>query len=277
MMESDRKRLLRNVVIFSLCTIGAGWLGAGLNHLLNLTDPNQNLGMLVFLVLPLMVSLLLRAFGGDGWQDIGFRPNFRGNAWAYALSLLAYPAMIAIILGAGVLAGATSFIRSDWGVFGQLVGISFVGNLFKNIFEEFSWRGYLTPKFKALGLSNMANHLLTGLIWGCWHIPYWLFLLDRATLASFTNLGLGWLIGLSLVAIFPTAILFGELRLKTGSTWPALLIHSVANALTLVLLVNGFISLKTSLEAIFTPGMGGLLGTVLVAGLGVWLYRRKTL
>ncbi len=268
-------RTLRNLIIFIISTLAAGWVGAWLNRILNLS-PAQNLGMLIFLIVPLTVSLLLRAFGGDSWKDVGFKPNFRGNGSAYAISLLAYPVMIAIILGIGRIAGVITFPRSDWGAFFQLIVISFAQNFFKNLFEEFAWRGYLTPRLQVLGIPDLLNHLLTGLVWGMWHVPYWLFLLDQATIRSFTSLGIGPLIALSLVAILPTAILYGELRLKTGSTWPALFIHTTANALTLVLLVDGFVTLQPRLEAVFTPGMGGLLVTVLVAGLGFWLYQQRT-
>jgi membrane protease YdiL (CAAX protease family) len=157
----------------------------------------------------------------------------------------------------------------------QLVAVSFAGNFFKNIFEEFAWRGYLTPRLKALGVPDLANHLITGAIWTAWHIPYWLFLLDRAVIASFTSLGLGPLVLVSIPAIVASAILYGELRLKSGSTWPAMFLHTVCNALTLVLLVDGFVSMKSSLEAVFTPGTGGLLGTLLLTLLGLWVYRRN--
>jgi membrane protease YdiL (CAAX protease family) len=268
------KRSLRNVVIFIVVTLGAGWLGVWLNRAIDL-PPEQNLGMLVFLVFPLTTSLLLRAFGEDGWKDIGFKPNLRGNGGAYVLSLLAYPVVVAVILGVGMLAGAVSFPRSDWGMFLQLVGASFVGNLFKNLFEEFAWRGYLAPRLQTLGVPRLVNHLITGTVWACWHIPYWLFLLDKAIIDSFTSLGLVPLVVLSIVAIIPSAILYGELRLQTGSTWPAMLLHTVGNALTLVLLVDGFVSMDGSLEAIFTPGMGGLLGTLLFTLIGVWMYARR--
>jgi membrane protease YdiL (CAAX protease family) len=267
-------RTLRNLIVFSLCTLAAGWLGAWLNQALDL-PPAQNLGMLVFLVTPLLVSLLLRLSGGDGWKDLGLRPNFRGNGGWYALGLLAYPVLVALTLGIGALAGAVSFPRADWDVFLQLVGVSLVGNFFKNLFEEFAWRGYLAPRLDALGVPRLANHLITGAVWACWHIPYWLFLLDQATIASFTSLGLTTLVVLSIIAILPSAILYGELRLRTGSTWPAMLLHTVGNALTLVLLVDGFVSMKAALEAIFTPGVGGLFGTLLFTLVGVWAYTRR--
>lgn len=42
----------RNIILFALAAASAGWLGWGLNRALGLSDPSQNLGMLVFLLLP---------------------------------------------------------------------------------------------------------------------------------------------------------------------------------------------------------------------------------
>eukprot|EP01125_Pyxidicula_operculata_P020633 TRINITY_DN7665_c0_g1_i1.p1 TRINITY_DN7665_c0_g1~~TRINITY_DN7665_c0_g1_i1.p1 ORF type:complete len:385 (+),score=42.19 TRINITY_DN7665_c0_g1_i1:84-1157(+) len=37
--------------------------------------------------------------------------------------------------------------------------------------EEKGWRGYLLPRFKKLGYSFWKRSILTGFIWGIWHIP----------------------------------------------------------------------------------------------------------
>jgi membrane protease YdiL (CAAX protease family) len=107
-----------------------------------------------------------------------------------------------------------------------LFGAAFGASMVKNIFEEFAWRGYLTPRFAELGLSRLSNHLLTGLIWGAWHIPYWVFFLNRAELRSQTPLGLGMFVPLALAMLLLQAITYEELRLRSGSTWPAWLLHT---------------------------------------------------
>lgn len=68
MPDAQRKRMIRNLVIFTVVVLASGWLGYGLDRAMN-NPPEQRLGMLLWLVLPLITALLLRAFGG------------RGNGW----------------------------------------------------------------------------------------------------------------------------------------------------------------------------------------------------
>jgi membrane protease YdiL (CAAX protease family) len=273
-MEQNRIRTIRNLSIFAAVTIGVGWLGAVLNRLLNMKDPNNNLGLLLWLIAPLTTSLLLRAFGGDGWKDIGLWPKFRGNCRAYWFSLLAYPFMIGSVLAAGLLAGSTSLLRLDGSALLTLTAVSFGSNFFKNIFEEFSWRGYLTPRLQALGISRLANHLITGVVWGAWHLPYWFVLWGKTGMQSVTTISLIPFVLLSLLALLPTAVIFGELRMQTNSIWPVMLIHTVANAVTLVILSEGFVSLNPGLEFFFIPAIGGLLCTILSCILAYGIYKR---
>lgn len=286
MNNSHRALRRRNLVLFALAAASAGWLGHGLNRALGLRDPTQNLGMLVFLMLPFLAGLLLRGLGGDGWSDIGWRPNLRDNAVGYGVALLGYPVLTAIILLVGALAGGISFegfsavhlmgVRGAAALFLSYWAM-FVADFAKNLIEEFSWRGYLTPRFRALGVHDLLNHLLTGVIWASWHIPYWLFLLDRSTLADFTSLELPLFLPLSLLGIVASAFLYGEVRLLTGSTVAAVVLHSSANAITVSLLLNDFVTVRPSTELWFTPGGSGLIGMVLVAlaGLGLHAYRAR--
>lgn len=278
--DQSKKRTVRNLAIFTFLTISVGWLGIWLNAMMDNPRSQESLGMLLWLVTPLAVSLLLRAFAGDGWRDLGIKPAFKSNLGWYALSILVYPISILLILAVGGAFGAVSFpgfSSGRLGLFVQLVGVSFVAYFFKNILEEFAWRGYLTPKLKLLGVHDLVNHAIVGVIWAAWHLPYWIGLLDQATIESFTTLSLPVFILLSVVALVTSAILHGELKLATGSVWLPVLLHNVGNAVTLTLLLEGFIALEGSGAAIFTPAPGGVLGTVLftLIGLGVYLQRTR--
>jgi membrane protease YdiL (CAAX protease family) len=275
----------RNVVVFGIVSASAGWLGWGVNQALGLNDRTRNLGMLFFLLLPLLTALLLRAFGGDGWRDLGWKFNLRGNALGYGVALLGYPLLVGLLLVMGALGGGISFGRFSavqaMGLGGAPAlfvsfGTTFASNFVKNISEEFAWRGYLTPRLHASGLHDLLNHLLTGIIWASWHVPYWLFLLDRSTLADFTSLSLAVFIPSSLLNVIASAFLYGEVRLLTGSTLAVVFMHSIANAVVLWLLQNDFITVEPSTELWFTPGGNGLIGTGLVTLAGLGLYRHRT-
>jgi membrane protease YdiL (CAAX protease family) len=272
----DRK-IIRNVIIFALVVASCGWIGVGLNRLAPTPDPMQSLGVLIWLAGPLLTVLILRGLGGDGWKDFGLGLG-KGWGW-YALALLVYPLTVLLTLGLGSVLGVVSFdglVARGAPALWAALAAAFAGSLVKNVFEEFSWRGYLAPRLDALGLKPLANHLLTGLVWGSWHLPYWIFFTTSAAYAGFTHLSLGWFILLGLLGLFPAALVYGELRLKTGSLWPAFLAHNVINAISAALLVSGFIKIRdAAAEAWFSPSPGGLVIILLFWAIGLWMLLRR--
>ncbi len=271
------KHAQRNLIIFAVVTASAGWIGAVLNRLTEAPDPQQGLGTLVWLVLPLATGLLLRAFGGDGWRDAGLRPNLPSGWLWYAAAILIFPVISVVMFGVGSLVGAFTadgFATQGLGAFVSLVAVAFVSSIIKNIFEEFAWRGYLTGRLAALGLHPLLNHLLTGIIWASWHIPYWLFFVD---VQQFSALGLPGFIVVGVPTLVITAITYGELRLLSRSVWPAVILHSAANAITATFLLNGFINLQGLSGVVFSPGNDGIIHSILfaLAGVGLYEYRKR--
>ena len=274
----SKSTIIRNLVIFTIIALSAGWIGAWVNMVVPSPSPQQSLGILIFITLPFLAVFLLRGFGKDGWKDFGLRLNLKGNWGWYLLALLMYPAATLLTLGLGAVFGSVSFegLRSQgFGALLSVIGLGFAMSLMKNIGEEFAWRGYLTPRFKALGLGNFANHMLTGAIWGLWHIPYWLFMLGPAIINEYSSLGVTGFIVMGLLGIFPTALVYGELRLKTDSLWPAFLAHNVTNAMSEQLVMEGFVTLKPNTELFFSPGLDGLLMIAFSWILGIWMLRKK--
>jgi membrane protease YdiL (CAAX protease family) len=268
------KRPIRNMLIFIFVTISCGWFAIWINTQVPSPSPQQSLGILIWIMAPLFTSLILRGFGKDGWADFGLGLNLKGNWGWYALSFLIYPVTIIITLGLSTLFRASSHERS----FPDLLPIVLFGlaaSLIKNIGEEFAWRGYLTPRFKTLGLSNFNNHMLTALIWGTWHIPYWIFFLGKDVINSYSNIGMTWFIILGLIGIFPTALVFGELRLKTNSVWPAYIAHNITNAISAQLIIEGFFKFKPNAEFIFSPNLDGIIMMILFWIVGLWMLQKQ--
>lgn len=271
----------RNLIIFTLVTLTCGFAGIALDQLAPPPDPMQGLGALVWLVSPLLAVILLRAFGGDGWADFGLGLKLK-TAWRWYLLTLAIvlvvmlvPLGLALLFGAAALAG---FAAQGPAAFLSLVGVAFVSSAVKNIFEEFAWRGYLAPRFAALNLHPFLNALFTGFIWAGWHLPYYLYYLDPAVLAAHTSLSLPVFI-LSAFLVLPFhALAYNELRLLSGSTWTAWLLHTLANALSLPLISGGFVVLARDFSgALLSPGTEGILHSLLMGLLGLALYwLRKT-
>ena len=274
-------KITRNLIIFSVVTFGGGWLGVAIDRVAPGPTPMQGLGALVWLISPLLANLLLRAVGGDGWQDFGLAPRLKTGWRWYVVAILLAPVGTVILVGLGLMVGAIDLAGlAEQGLSALLtmIGTGFLMAMVKNIFEEFAWRGYLTPRFVALKVNPFVGYLLTGLIWAGWHLPYWLYFLDRDEMLRHTSLSLPAFVIMGFVLLPLHAIVYGELRLLSGSVWPVWLLHNMANALSLTLLTGGFVALERGwLGVLFSPGTEGVLFTVLMAlvGVGLYQYRQK--
>jgi hypothetical protein len=243
-------------------------------------NPMEGLGILVWLVSPLAAHLILRAVAGDGWKDFGIRPNLKSGWVWYMVALLLAPLATLMTLALGAVAGAVSFsgfAEQGYGAFLPQVGGVFVAVMVKNVFEEFAWRGYLTPRFEALGLHPIANSIFTGFIWAGWHVPYYLYFLDRAELQANTSLSVSAFISMSFLVLPFHAFAYGELRLASKTVWTAWLLHNVSNAISLPLLSSAFVVLAGGYADVFlSPGTAGILYSLLIGLAGYGFYRYRT-
>ena len=270
--KQNKGRTIRNLALFTIVVLSIGFIGRGLDVQMG-NPPSESLGMLLWLVVPSVFSLLLRAFGGDGWEDLGIKPNFKGNGVYYAISLLIYPVLTLVILLIGSGLGLITFPSLSMNALGMIVQVFMVGALpqfIKNIFEEAAWRGYLAPKIHSLRLNDFVGHAIVGFIWGAWHIPYYLYYLDLSILEMFTTLNLAVFIPLSIVVMISWGMVYGELRLLTNSIWPAVLMHMVEDAFLNQLFIDNHIQIVPGTDWLVSP-VNGLIGIVLFAALGVVL------
>jgi membrane protease YdiL (CAAX protease family) len=124
--------------------------------------------------------------------------------------------------------------------------------------EEFGWRGYL--QVRLLGQRPLLAAVTTGLIWGVWHYPV---NLRGYNFPGHPVLGL---------VVFPVStillsIIFGWLRLRTGSVWAASLAHAATNAIGGSLITLLFAG---GPDSIFV-GYLGLLGWLPLGALCAWI------
>ena len=68
---------IRNIVIFVFVALTCGWLGVFVDRFVEPQSEGESLGMGIWLVFPLLAVILLRFFAGDGWKDLGIKPNFK--------------------------------------------------------------------------------------------------------------------------------------------------------------------------------------------------------
>ena len=276
-IQTQSSRLtVRNLVIFIIVVLAIGWIGRGLDVLMGNT-PSESLGLLLWIIAPLGASLLLRAFAGDGWKDFGIKPNFKGNAAWYVIALFVYPVLTALVLIIGSGLGLITFPNFSLNAIGLILQAFALGLLLqfiKNIFEETAWRGYLAPKIYSLRLNDFIGHSIVGLVWGAWHIPYYLFFLDRAVLKSFTTLDLAAFIPLSIVVMISWAMVYGEIRLLTNSIWPAVLMHVVEDAFLNQLFTEHHIQIVPGKDWLVSP-VNGLISIFFFIAIGVGLRQLR--
>jgi hypothetical protein len=267
---------VRNLAIFISVVLAVGWIGRGLDILMR-NPASESFGMLVWLVAPVAVSLLLRAFAGDGWRDFGIKPNFKGNMSWYVFALLVYPVLTALVLIIGRSMGLVKFPNLSIDALSLILRAFALGLLpqfVKNIFEETAWRGYLAPRIYSLRLNEFTGHVVVGLVWGAWHIPYYLYFLDRTVLRDFTTLNLTIFIPLSIVVMISWAMVYGEIRLLTSSFWPAVLMHMVEDAFLNQLFTEHHIRIMPGKDWLVSP-VNGIISIFLFIAVGLGLRRLR--
>jgi membrane protease YdiL (CAAX protease family) len=273
MHAQSRKRTKRNLVIFAVSVLGSAVLARIIEPF---TAPSgaepgtPGLGQLLWLIAPLAVTLLLRIFGGDGWDDFGLQPHFRGNGFWWLASALVFPVTIAASVLIGALLGGLELDGQLFSAFAGTLLASLVSAAIKNVFEESAWRGYLAPKVYALDTNTWLSHAVVGVVWGAWHLPFALVVWPYLTPAM-----LWAFVPLLLVGTIFQSVVYGEIRLATGSVWPAWVMHTIGNTLGNSLLLSGFIQLSPGQELVFSPGAEGIVSIILMCAAGTWLHRRR--
>jgi membrane protease YdiL (CAAX protease family) len=271
----NRRRTIRNLTIFTCIVWAIGWIAAAVQARI-VDESAQQLGLLIWLVTPLATVLVLRAFAGDGWKDFGLAPSLRGHAFGYAVAVLCHPVGAMAVLLVGYVIGLVAFPDFSAPRLAAVFAAGLAPSFVKNVFEEFAWRGYLTPKVHSLGLNDYVGHGAVGLIWAGWHVPYFLYLVDPAALNASTGLSLPVFIAMAVPSLVAVSVVYGELRLLTGSVWPPVIAHAAGNALIDVLILRGFVRVEPGAEFWASPGYQGVFTIVFFAIIGVVLHRWRT-
>jgi membrane protease YdiL (CAAX protease family) len=138
--------------------------------------------------------------------------------------------------------------------------------MFFALSEEWAWRGYLEPRFTAMGMPDLQRHLVVGVLWGIWHLPLILS-------TDYTSIPYLIFLPLFMVSVLLMAIIYGQMRKSSGSVWPAVLMHGMANALAFAILEGDLIAYNNELTgSIITGSITITLAYPLVAFL---IWRRR--
>ena len=267
MNTTNRKHVKLHLIIFVLIVLASGWIGVFLDSLLTDQPEGNSLGMGVWLILPFFVSILLRVLSRD-WHDFGIKPNLKRSFKWYFVSILIYPFVTLITISLALFFGVVNISNFEMSSLCSLILMSTIGNFIKNIFEEFSWRGYLTPKLIELKLNDWLIYLVSGLIWALWHAAYYLVFLPNEYFESISRLNM-LLSGCILMVSW--SIMYVEIYRLTKSVWPCVIMHAIEDAVPTVLVtITGIITLTNGSDFWLNP-ISGVVATVLFLGIGIVL------
>jgi len=260
----------RDVIIFIAVVLASGWLGALLDMALAEQPDGNSLGMGLWLVLPFFASIALRLISRDG-KNTGIKPNFKGNVKWYSLSAVAYLSVTAITIGFAAALGSVDISGFETRAFFPLIAVSVGGGLIKNIFEEFAWRGYLTPKLIELKLNDWSLYATVGLVWALWHAAYYLVFLPDI---HFQSMPRAAFLLITCLIVPCWTVMYVEIYQLTGSVWPCVLMHTVEDVFPTLLVAGGFIAFTKSGDIWWNPTTG-IVATALFLGIGLLLRHAR--
>ena len=233
----------KGIVAFLVIAFGLAWIMWGVLFSLGITPRNPRFQLWGTFpgFAPAISAIIVRKWvTHEGFADAGLRPNLR--AWRYYLLAWLFPLGIGyIIIGLAVMfrismpdptyQRAFQILFPDSGTPAIFLSVPppFVGMLTSLIMmflicgEEFGWRGYLQIRLFAdrPALAGLA----TGLIWGVWHTP--MILVSGDQYAATPLLG----VFVFTISAMLLSVIWGWLRIKTGSVWISCLAHAATNSL----------------------------------------------
>ncbi|HEY2378241.1 MAG TPA: type II CAAX endopeptidase family protein [Gemmatimonadaceae bacterium] len=203
-----------------------------------------------------------------------FQRNLRGEGWGWNMittrsAILAYllPLGYATVAYGLVWAtglGGVDLSRFHYGIATFLV-VGSLQSLMSATGEELGWRGFLVPTLaKTMSFGRLS--LLSGAIWAVWHMPLIIF-------ADYNGGTPAWYsvtcFALMVVAL---GVPFAWLRLRSGSVWPAAILHASHN-----LFVQAFfdrVTVDTGPTRWLTGEFGAALALAIVVTAWIfWRYR----
>jgi uncharacterized protein len=251
-------------------------------------DPiRSHLGLAFLLMwMPALSSMVARVALREGLGDVSFRfggaVGFRaigaavlmplvvgtvayGVAWGTGLvgfaALAPSPQRLAVIPGLATIAGLSpilrflAFIVLSATVFTVLNTTACAG-------EEIGWRGYMLTRLFAARVPKPL--FVSGVIWSLWHFP--LILTGSYAAGPYPLLSAG----LFLVVVMGIALVIGVLRMRSGSVWPAVVLHSAWNSI----IQGPFDGSSVAPNATILVGESGVLVAIVSLAVGLIAYRR---
>ncbi len=220
-MSAKPKKTIWNIVMYCFIVTAVAFISPLLGG-----SPNApGIGFYLWVTAPALVAILMR-FTTRDWSDAGIKLAIRKNVRWYLISIVVSPVLMVFTLLSGAMISGSSISGFSMVPYFQTVLPAFIGFFIFAIFEEFGWRGYLAPKLASIGISSFLGYAITAVVWATWHLPY-----IRELTWVYSSGDLITFIPRYYLLLFAVTILYNEIRLITGSVWPAVLMHAIANSI----------------------------------------------
>lgn len=242
----DRRLETSRLIIFLLATFAISWIPLiivdcyGFRCGEGKTQIEQLLGLCMFA--PAIGHIFTRWITKEGWAVVGkdsmkLGISLADKKWRYFLFAMLVPWLYSEIgnglrlltfpgiydSGYAVSQGLNSKMAYVYPLAAIITGVVVNCAAFG---EEFGWRGYMMPKMiKLWGIKKAI--FIGGIIWGIWHAPL--------TVVGH-NFGTDYpgfpYVGILLMCILCTfmGMMLTYITIKSGSIWPAAIMHAVNNA-----------------------------------------------
>jgi membrane protease YdiL (CAAX protease family) len=264
-IRTDARRGL--AVFFALVVVLSGTIEA-----IWILNPEMSLLVIPLMWSPAVASVITRLVLKEGFSDVSFRfGGTRTLPW-YALGLGVPLAVGSLAFGTAWLTGLVGFEGSAGGFVMGLVAATTIGALQGCLFtagEEIGWRGYMLTRLIDAGVPRPV--LVSGLIWGLWHLP----LIFAGIYAAGPSPALSAV--LFMVSVTSFGYILARMRLETGSIWPVIFAHSTWNSI----IEGPFDGSTTGAGAGLWTGEAGILTLVVLVVVavlvtrGTWTYIRR--
>ncbi|NLX02209.1 MAG: CPBP family intramembrane metalloprotease [Syntrophomonadaceae bacterium] len=271
-MEQEKTAVKKRLTLFVALTFVITWI---VFMLIPLRGLNYGEGVSIVILaaamfVPALCNILTRLITKEGFKNMYLHPHFKGHMKDYllvyfgptgvlflsaAVYFLIFPAsfdlQLTALKGAASIGGLSAYNLLLISIL-QIIIIGPVINIIPTLGEELGWRGYLLPKLRTL-LTDRAALVITGIIWGMWHIPVIVMGHNYGT----DYMGYPWL-GILAMIVFCVVlgVIEGYIAIKLESVIPAAMIHSVVNAgagLPIILAKSGY-------NPVLGPAITGLIG-----------------
>ena len=219
-MPKHLSQIKKEIITYVILTFFLSLIGYYLVINSKVIGINPFIAMLCLMWCPALSAIITslayeKNIRGIGWKLGRVRWLVIGYTLPICYSTLAYG--IIWLFGFAIINPNYQFNIFSLIILGTLFNIAFAAG------EEIGWRGFLVPHLYKLTGSFTKTSLITGIIWSVWHFP---LIISGVYLAKMPmDFQLLFLVITVTAMTFPIS----WLRLKSGSVWPAVLLHASHN------------------------------------------------